>query len=655
MKRLKPALIVAVALPAAMLFLLWSAVSVTGQDGEAAQWTAVMQTWSPQGAAELVTSGVTIAQDQPCPDVERSVTYLGDGVWEFRLRNPAGGCWAMTTMDVGVPGSGTVQGVVLDLVEAEVTISQLYVALPKPHPQAPAETAIGSPGWRAVGYGPSTWNGSGQLQELLDPDVMIQGTPGGFGIGSWNTGAGDTGVQILRFRIYRLYSGVAPTPTPDSPQPPGPDDFQGFVGPAYQCVLTTTVQVTDTTGTVYTNTVEYRRPANFLRNWSFEEPAGDHAAEWNPVVDGTGGASVPNHYVQTLDAHGGSRVIVDVSEYQYWQGNWLGGKQFTALFGAWATGPNVRILYDGTPVATSVWQTITYFVPFSGTHAVGGGSPYFIIDMPGYDGRTAVDSAFLFPWDEETMTVDCDPSYFDPYDPEMDGAPSIEEGIIGGVPTPVAGAGSTCYICFTPSTIGASGVSLWIAWLGCVIRNMFACSLRVWLLVIGNWINGVVQYLSALSAWIPMTTQAGVNWFAGSVVPALGASVTIIEDSGTNLADVIIALINLLGTLIQSLTSLALTGLNTLVQFAMALQGALHPEPYEFGLNGITDPGAGGLAAEGPNDHKRLWLFLVGFATLDQLLVQYQEIVMVLMVASGAAAIGVILWSFRWWREFIQF
>lgn len=451
----------------------------------------------------------------------------------------------------------------------------------------------------------------------------------------------------------RNISFIVEGPDPNPPGP-GPDDFQGWIGPAYTCVLTTTLNITDTSGLNFTHTVQYERPANFLRNADFEEPEGNKARYWTPVVNGTGNLDIPNHYLITLNPDTGKqdRVLVDIQEYGYWQGNWLGGKQFTALFGAEANGSGVSILYDSITVATSVYDTLTYFVPFSGTQAVGGGAPFFRIEFPGLNGQTWVDNAFLYPWDEETETVLCDPELFDPYDQEIDGTSGLQDAmLVGGVPAPIAGAGSVCYVCFTPSQIGANAVSLWIAWLGCVLRNMFSCSLRVWLLALGNWTFGLIQWLSALALWIPAEVQNGATWYMRDVVPGLAANVTIVQDGGSNLADVIIAFLALLASLISSLASLTVSVVEFLLSFVQMLQGAINPEPYEFGL----DETAPGMSGAGATDAKRLWLFLIGFAVLDQLIMQYPEISGLLMVVTGAAVLGVVYWSFRWWREFINF
>lgn len=88
----------------------------------------------------------------------------------------------------------------------------------------------------------------------------------------------------------------------------------------------------------------------------------------------------------------------------------------------------------------------------------------------------------------------------------------------GGIPAPIVGTGGECLDC-TPPTNFLSLVS-WIAWLGCLIANLFTCNLYYWLLDVINTIYGVFQWVASFVAWLPGIWQAGLSWL-GSIIDAV--------------------------------------------------------------------------------------------------------------------------------------
>jgi hypothetical protein len=253
-----------------------------------------------------------------------------------------------------------------------------------------------------------------------------------------------------------------------------------------------------------------------------------------------------------------------------------------------------------------------------------------------------------------------------------------------GTTGPISGAGATCYTCNTPGSYDQSAVSYWISWLGCVIRNMFACSLRVWLMYVANSVFGVFQVLYAFLVWVPNQAQAAatwgggliqqtVNWIASDVVPGLAVTVSVNTGGGSNFFDVLVALIELINgflsgmlallatlvgvivDLVMSLGGLLLGIAKLLVTFAGSLRAAFAAEPYQFDLIGDSNPrpGSADLAAAGVNNSKIVFVFLATLALIDQAVVgEYGEF---LLLALGAIGFGVVIWTLNHWREFLSF
>lgn len=415
------------------------------------------------------------------------------------------------------------------------------------------------------------------------------------------------------------------------------------------CMFTTTIPMTDENGITGTTTVSYTRQANLVANYSFEAPSSTAvgAAEWDTVVGGVG-TYVPGYWqVDPPGAHLGSVYVTNPDDYELWQTTAI----YTSgnyLVGFYADGPGASIKWGGSLVASS--SSSIGYAPFTGTRTANTGGTQIIMDMSA-GGGLGVDDVFVFPSDENGVPLACDPAYYAPYDENIDGG----TGDVGGIPAPIEGAGTICYRCFPPSDASSLAVSYWIAWLGCVLRNMFSCSLRVWLLVLGNWTNGVIQILLAFATWVPLTTQQGANWFAGTIVPAIRSSINVtVYDNGTNIWDLLVAIINLIGGIVNLVASLMLRLFDLVGGTVLALReafGSTAPEGMTFlgfdPANGLEPP----LLSNGPSDLLRFYSFWIWLALVDQTVIANQYVSLILLLVTGAVGLSVIFWTLSWWQD----
>lgn len=415
------------------------------------------------------------------------------------------------------------------------------------------------------------------------------------------------------------------------------------------CMFTTTIPMTDDNGITGTTTVSYTRQANLVANYSFEAPASTAvgAAEWDTVVNGVGTYIAGYWQVDPSGAHLGSAYVTNPADYELWQTTTI----YTSghyLVGFYADGAGVDIKWGGSLVASSA--SGFGYTPVTGTRTANTGGTQIILDIPD-GGGIGVDDVFVFPSDENGVPLACDPAYYAPYDENIDDG----TGDVGGIPAPIEGAGTICYRCFPPSDASSYAVSYWIAWLGCVLRNMFSCSLRVWLLVLGNWTNGVVQILLAFAIWVPATTQQGVDWFAGTIVPAIRSSINVtVYDNGTNIWDLLVAIVQLIGGIVSLVASLLLRVADLVAGTVLALReafGSTAPEGLTFlgfdPANGLEPP----LLSNGPSDGLRFYGFWIWLAVVDQLVVANEYVTIILLLVTGAVGLSVLFWTLSWWQD----
>lgn len=142
---------------------------------------------------------------------------------------------------------------------------------------------------------------------------------------------------------------------------------------------------------------------------------------------------------------------------------------------------------------------------------------------PNYDFKYYVDDVFAIPVTGTNGSLINCPAVESHYNQETPPTPQVPPeayfpvDTVGGIPIPIGGAGTVCYECRFPPT-GVLAEPAWaIAWLGCVIRNMFSCSLRVWLWEIVNAVMGLVSGMVSYAAFWRNYAQGSAN-YVGSFI-----------------------------------------------------------------------------------------------------------------------------------------
>lgn len=260
-----------------------------------------------------------------------------------------------------------------------------------------------------------------------------------------------------------------------------------------------------------------------------------------------------------------------------------------------------------------------------------------------------------------------------------------------GLPVPLAGAGEVCYTCEFPYGRGVEGA---IAWLGCVIRNMFSCSLRRWLKELLNVMLSSFAFLPMLVNWINANLQPFINWLGSffqssldlyATGAALAAGGVQIDEAGTTFYDVLIALINTPANILAQVTNLvnSIAGLifgtasvlgvivglfvdllsalipplvsivNLMFSAISALWGALAQPALgiqDFVNNGsspdvnITEE----LEAAGINDTKVFTVIIWGMAIMDAFILDF-SLKPLVWFACGVLGLSTIYWLLKKW------
>lgn len=210
-------------------------------------------------------------------------------------------------------------------------------------------------------------------------------------------------------------------------------------------------------------------------------------------------------------------------------------------------------------------------------------------------------------------------------------------------PPPIGdGGGGLCYACPAPAYDAAVGY--WIAYLACVINNLFWCALRAWLSNIESATLGTTTAIRTLALWIPYNAQLAANhgkqmalwWLEVLQDLFAGISITVGGDTGLGaLLDLLLALINGLFGLLSMLLSWLLAALGAMASAAgMGVQlilgywdAFLNPVPYDLatlilGTSGPSEmtPEAFTAALQAPggaNDAKIILLIFWGAMTAD--------------------------------------
>lgn len=465
------------------------------------------------------------------------------------------------------------------------------------------------------------------------------------------------------FTISNIEYVIIGTPPPIEENPPLPyDEFCTFT-------VTNTVTITDTYGVTTTQTIttEYTVDSNYVQNPSFEDYTSYVPDQWTPIKNGQQSVVIPFFQLSPSLARTGQASVYDSDNFD------LYGDVELLMSGDYALGFHARcagtgcndhptgLLFGSTTVTYTSNLTFTY-KEFSGTVSTGGGAQYVIVRFNATD-ATVVDDVFMYPVDENGNQI-CSEEY---YPVEEEPEPLVDCLLYPDssycLPIPVTTGGTTCYYCQRPFSADAIAVSYWLAWLACIIRNLFVCDLRIWLLVVGNWTNGVVQIGLAFLAYLPNTFQGGVDWIASQVVPGI----SIVSTASTNGWDVLLALVQalqdiittmlsmlssviaILGILIQALSDMLFMIVSLILNLSWAVRDAFAVAPY---TSGITTPDSGDLALAGPNESKVFYFVLLAIGTVDAAIAYVDEYI---IVALGGASLLAAYWTIQKWQDLTNF
>lgn len=266
-----------------------------------------------------------------------------------------------------------------------------------------------------------------------------------------------------------------------------------------------------------------------------------------------------------------------------------------------------------------------------------------------------------------------------------EGGSSEEYAPVGnpfGLPVPVNGAGTVCYDCYFPQN---RGVEAAIAWLGCVLRNLFSCSLRHWLNELANISLGIFGSLSAVLNFFALNGQAAVNWTAGLVeqlaatavagynqialflsAAPLTIQITISEASsglswGQFLLELLLGIVRLFFDLVLGLVNGLLGFLNLIWEIVTAVWMGVSAEPLKLDeflaiQNGATAADvntADALTATGYTDSKVILWFMWSLATVDAMFIDSGAFWLV-WVAAGAVGVIAFLWIMQQFKDGIM-
>lgn len=440
--------------------------------------------------------------------------------------------------------------------------------------------------------------------------------------------------------------------------PTEPTEWPVFAITATCPISLTTSEISGTETITTTETVVV--PANILSNISFEE-GGVFPNYWQSDVP-LDAAGTYRRAAPSLARTGDDLLVIQRKpELTYFQtitvptsGEYVFGghnKYVNAGYGTFIY--TMRFSLNGAnAISTDMECTGSYnmtcnYEEITGTVNLTPGQYDFTIHFannlqnPDEDFAYHVDDAFMIPI--SGTLVNC-PAVQEHYSQTVPPAPSFPpEGqfpvdTVGGIPIPIGGAGTVCYECRFPQN-GIFSEPAWaIAWLGCVIRNMFSCSLRVWLYEIVNVLRATLVYLYVWGNWQSSTVQGGANWLAGGysqVANYLSATSSQIQitistgaSQGTSWLDMLYLFVELLGILLNvvlGILRLLFYALNILLQIVFGLfsilYNALDVPAYTIAdFNGGVEPTAG-LGGYGATNSKIYLGIMWGFQSIDNLFV----------------------------------
>jgi hypothetical protein len=499
------------------------------------------------------------------------------------------------------------------------------------------------------------------------------------------------GIGRTHFQIDNLsISGSFYSP-PEPPEPP--DSLLGGY-----CVFTTTVTTTGgISGTTpITTTVNYTRSGNLLANSSFES-GGASPADWDFL-------NAPNtQYWLSSGARTGGRALWNTDDYQMtqrlrdYQGFYRMGFYAScpsAASGGDCSGESVAIQKSGSTVAsTSGYVLSSTHQSISGTYASAGIGTWVYLDFDPpsgqYGGNIAIDDAFVWPTDADGNQI-CDPdAYAPPTDEELQPPPNPDPLPNPGgddIPLPDGDPRSVvCYECTRPANV--IQVGHWIGYLGCLIKNLFTCSLKIWVYNVTNSVLGIWRNTRLFFVWLGDGINLILAWGGGAIESGWVYASGIVSNLWAGMRNIPRSVIEYVyqSDLVQwiwqrfdflrALYPLAIGFVEALIQIFIdlgeavihlidflretftAIRDAFTAEYYEIVV--VTDDGEvidtilpDQMFADGANLTKVLWLVLSAVSVLDQIVGMYQ-FEFALIVPVGGLALVTLFWTLRTWEKII--
>lgn len=292
-----------------------------------------------------------------------------------------------------------------------------------------------------------------------------------------------------------------------------------------------------------------------------------------------------------------------------------------------------------------------------------------------YAGHAQV-TAYSFTLDEFAFISESEPP---PPGPEPPPPPDPEDIFNdGGTIVPITSGlpGGVCYTCNQPTTINPFA---WIAWLGCLLVNLFSCWLYVWLLGIVNSVLGVVNNFLSFAYWFALVYQVVLSWFGDTINAVLGwfgGQVTAFANGLTGLGfgliqnllnspfiqavwaaagwlsmvwSVVQAFINQILLLIGDLFNGLIDLIELIWTLITSLQDAFSTPAYAFD---DLVPSGGSLTDDGINNTKIGALLATGLMMGDVVFAE-PALQVILNIVIGGIAFGIILWTIKLWHQII--
>jgi hypothetical protein len=593
---------------------------------------------------------------------------------------------------------------------------------------------------------PSSWGWSTASSVNVSTCNLQVGTQYKFFFGNYSADINEI-LYVSAFVIQELYTPPPPPPpTTTIPNPTG--GLCALVIDNTGTVITSTANITSTPSISGTTVITV--PANFITNGSFEVPEFPASPFFGPADWQTFGTYTLNSYVYNDPtwAFDGSAYI---RSNMLPRGQW---EQYIALEDApaWLFGMYYQwddgIIITGTGASNNPGIVLNNYQRNEAVVTLPGEPdwigvervieiPPFSIDEQRYHFVTiqlpdtqnpandpwAVDDLYLVP-----VNLDEDGNPIGIYcgalaakhtrNEPPPNPPTSTLPIIGGaggniqefynLPLPISTAGATCYTCQFPYR---QGVEAALAWLGCILRNLFACDLRLWLYAITNAVIGVVYGMNELALYWRGEAAAALFWannliatpaalgitaynqFAAylNTVPAQSINLVIeTTESGWDwfslllqvimlilqlMGQLVAALFDMIGTLLSAWLWLVGNILQLLVRLVVllaegiglilsivwgiftALFGVWSVEPLTFGefvaiSNGGVMPD---LSPDQANQQAGMMLYFVwGLAAIDAAIWDYY-LIWIPFMGAGAIAWTTLIWFIRQWREILPY